>query len=85
MDMTIYTVLYIHIVLQGIFNWVSGHGHCGHLSGLGAGHPPCQLISNVFIVQLICYIVWLNFMATWLIYVYLCKTWNAYIIIGRHA
>ena len=52
MYMTIYKVLYIQVVLQGIFDWLSGHGHCSPFSGLGAGHPPCQLVSNTWIDML---------------------------------
>ena len=50
MYMTIYKVLYIHIVLQGIFDRLSGHGHFGNFPGLGAGYLSCQLVSNAFIV-----------------------------------
>ena len=49
MYLTIYKVLYIHVALQGIFDRPCGNACCSPLSGMGAGHAPCQLISSAFI------------------------------------
>ena len=44
-------------ILQGVFDWTYGHGCGGHIFGMGAGHPPCKLVSSMVNVLLICYIL----------------------------
>ena len=58
-----YIQSFTYMYLQSICNGASGHGGGGSPPGLGASHAPCQLVGNVAIVWLICWILWLNFMA----------------------
>ena len=58
-------------ILQGDFDRAYGHGHVGHISGMGAGHPPCKLVRSIVNVLLICCIFVVYGNAIIFVYTYL--------------
>ena len=78
-----YIIIYKGNALQSFCSGTCCNGAGGGSLGLGAGHPPCQFVSNVVNDSLYVVFYGCNFYGN-VIIIYLIKTWDVYIIIGRH-